>query len=99
MTRVMDLLASQVKRSAHLLEKAVFDAGPWTIRCAGVEAPAERVIEIGRVVFLAAFPAGTEAGLAALCCAGVEEAVRQVDVPPAAIEWVLRPGRTEPVAA
>lgn len=101
----IDFVAAQRVAQARLLETAVHDRGPWTIRIADVEADCVRVVCPSRIVFLAFFPPRVweETGQVAwLRCRGEDMASRLVEVADGefSMEWSIGPGPSErePVA-
>lgn len=95
----LDLAVSRAITMVHILERALHDPGPWSLRINGSLAPAERRIEQDRVVFSAEFPAvehvdGATMALA-LYCGNHLCALRPVQLGPDAnenpfmAEWVL----------
>lgn len=52
----LELVAAQALFAARLLERAVHDEGPWTMRWGTIEVPATRTVTEAGVVFEAEFP-------------------------------------------
>jgi hypothetical protein len=55
-TAELERLASHAVYSAALLERAVHDRGPWTMRWGPIEVVAKRTVHEGGVSFEAVFP-------------------------------------------
>jgi hypothetical protein len=95
----LDLAVSRAITMVHILERALHDPGPWSLRINGSFAPAERRVERDRVVFSAEFPALERADGAimalALYCGPHLVALRKVQLGPDAnmepfvTEWTL----------
>lgn len=54
--RTIDTLVATAVFRARLIERALHDAGPWSIGYADQVLPAERIIEDDRIVFRAVLP-------------------------------------------
>jgi hypothetical protein len=52
----LDLLVAEAVFRVRLIERALHDAGPWSMRYGGFDAPAVRLIAADRVIFRAHFP-------------------------------------------
>lgn len=94
----------------RLLERAVHDPSRWTMTALvdgrQIEVPARRILECGRIIFLARFPAGTPSGSVMLRCpaSGDLPAIEhycEVSFPAGAadVRWVLTVDDREPAAA
>lgn len=95
----LDLAVSRAITMVHILERALHDPGPWSLRINGSFAPAERRVEQDRVVFSAEFPCvervdGATMALSLFCDHDLV-AIRNVHIGPDAnenpfmAEWVL----------
>lgn len=95
---MMSTLDEQVARAVFAvtaLERALHDAGPWTIAVEGHTFPATRSIEADGVVFHAFLPAGAipRAGVVRLLCGQVVTGVRPFTAPhgeDVEIEWRMQ---------
>lgn len=101
---LIDLQAARAVARARMIERAVNDPGPWTIRIGEDEQYAVRVRTPTGVRFLVFFDDGADPDetVAWLCCAGREISSR--DVAPLreafTLEWriLVEDPETEPVA-
>lgn len=93
----LDTFVAQIAYRARLLERALHDAGPWTIRCETgldiLEMPAQRYPLSDGVGFRAEFPALIEMdGTFHLCWKGEPCSTKAMKIreTPFAIEWAIR---------
>lgn len=101
---LLDTLVAGVVADAWLLERSLHDPGPWSVRWAGVEVPAERRLGERSVTFSAAFPPEHPGAdeYAELLCGGEMVQVRYVGPPPVTehgvdLDWAVALAR--PLAA
>jgi hypothetical protein len=91
---LLDLQAARAVARAHVIERAVNDPGPWTIRISADEQPAVRVKTPNSVLFVAHFDGGADPAetTAWLCCRGREISSRDISPirEPFVMQWSLR---------
>jgi len=86
----LDHLVSSAVYQAHLLERAVHDAGPWTITVGSQALVADRVLLPTGVQFTVRMEP-TEADEAVLSCNGEVLAIRSIEPAdhPSVLQWVV----------
>lgn len=81
----LDLLVAEAVFRVRLIERALHDAGPWSIRYGGQDAPAVRMIAADRVIFRAHFPGvcwiSDPDETATLLCGGESVSIRPIEPP------------------